>query len=154
MIKYTLCDLIAPPEVIKKYVTKNKEPMNDSNKSEWAPYYFDLNKIIKSNQKLQKRTAKVNSNMRIWGTHENVIKSGYVPGSDSVSFWCNHQCPDIAIKKIFDDNPGVDIRFYWFDEKDDKEHYYIRDMKLGKILIKNGKGKLKARKSADMRGES
>jgi len=150
MIKYTLCDLIAPPEVIKKYVTKNKEPMNDSNKSEWAPYYFDLNKIIKSNPPTGKRRTVINTYfVKLWGTHENVTHSGYIPGSDSVSFWCNYQCPDIAIKKIFDDNPGVDMKFFWFDEKDDKEHYYIRDMKLGKILIKNGKGKLKKRNSTE-----
>lgn len=139
--RWTVCDLLAPPEVLKKYVTKNKEEPNAENMSDWTPYIFDFNKIEKS-PKPTKRTANDCWNIRHWGTRQNAEKSGYIPGSDSVSFWCNSKCPDLAIKKIFAENPGVLIRFYWFNENDEKEHYYIR-MKNGKTKIKNGEGVLK-----------
>lgn len=143
VIKWTTCDLLAPPDVIKKYVTKNKEPLCNANKSTWTPYFFDLDKVVKSKD-LSRRTAKVSWSMRNWGCPENVINSGYIPGSDSVSFWCKGHCPDIAIKKIFSDNPSIPIQFYWFNENDEKGHYYIRQ-KNGRILIKYGEGQLKAK---------
>lgn len=139
--KWTVCDLLAPAEVLKKYVTKNKEEPNERNRSDWAPYFFDFNKVEKS-PKPKKRTANDMWNLRHWGTKQNAEKAGYIPGSDSVSFWSISRCPDIAIKKIFSDNPKIPIRFYWFNENDAREHYYIR-MENGKIKIKNGEGALK-----------
>ena len=134
MIKWTICDLLAPPDVIKKYVRKNNEPGG-------CPYNFDLNKIDKV-QEYKKRVTQEINNYKHWGTTHNVSESGYVPGSDSVSFWCRKHCPDIAIKKIFSDNPNVPIRFYWFNEGDDREHYYIRGID-GKIRVKHGEGALR-----------
>ena len=81
--------------------------------------------------------------MRNWGTKDNASHSGYIPGSDSVSFWCKNSCPDIVIKKIFKENPGVHMRFYWFNENDPIEHHYIRKPD-GKIDIKRGQGVLKS----------
>lgn len=135
---YVTCDLLAPPDVIKKYVTKNKEELNENNKKDWCPYYFDLNKVVKK-PILKRRIANISWPLRNWGTPENVFNAGYVPGSDSVSFECKTKCPDIAIKKIFSENPKVPIRFYWFNEGDDRTHYYFQDDK-GRITVKYGQG--------------
>ena len=135
---YVTCDLLAPPEVIKKYVTKNKEELNETNKRNWCPYNFDLNKVVKQPD-LKRRTARACWPLRNWGTPENVFNSGYVPGSDSVSFECKSKCPDIAIKKIFSENPKTLMRFYWFNEGDDRTHYYFQDDK-GRITVKYGQG--------------
>ena len=140
--KWTLCDLLAPPEVLKKYVTKNQEPQTPENRMEWCQYVFDFNKVVKSPNK-SRRIAQNNWNMANWGVKSNATHAGYVPGSDSVSFWTYSKCPDLVIKKIFKENPGVYMRFYWFNENDPIEHHYIRKPD-GKMDIKRGQGVLKS----------
>lgn len=133
-IMYTICDLIAPPDILKQYMVK------DNNFTDGCPYNFDLNKVVKNTQ--SKRVATIAWALRNWGAQENVSHAGYNPGSDSVSFWSHSKCPDLAIKKIFLDNPKVPIKFYWFNENDERTHYYIRD-EHGKMKIQYGEGALK-----------
>ena len=40
-VKYTLCDLLAPPDILKQYMTKA------NGFTDGCPYNFDLNKVIK-----------------------------------------------------------------------------------------------------------
>ena len=64
-----------------------------------------------------------------WGTKWNACDSTFDDMNDEpewVSFdtaWC---FPEPIVKKIFDDNPGCEITFEWYDEDYDGDHWLIR----------------------------